>query len=238
MSVDITGANTTTYILRDANYQTINFLVGASITASRGAGILASGVNNAIFNLNGSIKINDTYARSYGVNASGDGNTFNIGISFQFSEDNPYVETGSIFAQGKNNIINNYSMLEYREDLRVSGPGGEVNNYGTLSRLEMSAEMGVYNEGRMGIVVVRDEFFRTDIATTIVNAGEWGGLNNSGTLQILNAFEGSNFSETIINRSSISADVLLGGGNDTFNNDGGHMGATVFGGAGGRHLHL
>ncbi|QRM54102.1 calcium-binding protein [Sinorhizobium sp. BG8] len=232
MTIEITGAKTTTYILRDANYQTINFVSAASIIVSRGAGISASGVNNSIFNLSGSITINDTYARSYGVTASGDGNTFNIAISFQFSEDNPYVETGAMFIQGKNNTINNRSTLDYREDIRVSGPGSQVNNYGMLSRLEISTEMSVYNEGQMGVVVVRDEFFRTNNATTVVNAGEWGGLNNSGSLQVLNAFEGSAFSETIVNLSSISADVLLGGGNDTFNNDGGYMGATVFGGAG------
>ncbi|MEA3533236.1 hypothetical protein [Rhizobium sp. CC-YZS058] len=232
MAVDISGTRSGTYQLRNISNETVNFLSGAVINASRGAGILASSVTNLTLNLDGFVAISDTYARSYGVQVSGNGNALNVGTSFGFSEDNPNVETGAIFVNGSNNFISNYANLDYREDIRISGPGNLVSNFGLMSKIEMSVEMSIANNGQLGQVTVMDGTFRTSNLTTVVNDGEWGGFNNSGSSTKLNAFEGSSAAEIIINNHIIADDVRFGAGNDIFRNNGGYMGGLVFGGAG------
>lgn len=232
MSVELTGTRTQWFRLDNVSNETINFVSSAVFKIEKGGCIYTQNVSNSTYNLDGTLRMYNTYSRTNGVDAYGSGNVFNIGSSFQFFQDNPSGDIAAIYVHGSNNVINNYAQLtDYQEDIRVSSQNSKLNNYGLISKLEMSTDMTVYNEGRLGHVVVRD-IIRLDYPTVVINAGEWGGLNNSGSLTVLNAFEGSNFAETIINKGHLYADVLLGGGDDRFENDGGNMSGIVYGGAG------
>ncbi|MDB5525144.1 MAG: hemolysin-type calcium-binding repeat family protein [Rhizobium sp.] len=91
--------------------------------------------------------------------------------------------------------------------IRIEGTGGEIENYGTIT-----AVVGV--KGLSG-------------------AGDTLSLFNQGTITGSQySFNGSGANDTLLNQGSMVGDIYLLGGNDIFNNTGGTVNGTVFGGFG------
>jgi Ca2+-binding RTX toxin-like protein len=104
-------------------------------------------------------------------------------------------------------VKNNDTITSDATGIRIEGTGGEVENYGTVT-----AEIGV-----KGLSLT----------------GETFSLFNQGTITgSVFSFSGSAANDTVINRGSMEGDISLLGGNDKFDNTGGTVTGTVFGGFG------
>jgi Ca2+-binding RTX toxin-like protein len=104
-------------------------------------------------------------------------------------------------------VKNNDTITSDGTGIGIKGTGGEVENYGTIT-----AVVGVNGDSA---------------------AGETFSLFNNGTINGSQySFNGSSSKDTVSNRGSMVGDIYLFGGNDIFDNTGGTVNGTVFGGFG------
>jgi Ca2+-binding RTX toxin-like protein len=218
---EVTGNHTST-IYVSPSYDTYNFSSFSSVYTKYAPAVSAFYVNKMTLNFNGSIAI-DSPNNVYGIESDGTGNVFNLESGFSYT---PYGNgsLGVLWVQGNSNTVNNRAQLDTVESVRIYGNGNIVNNFGVLSDLTVSIGTSIINEGTLRQLTVYNPY---DWAGTIriVNNGRWE-VGNEG------AFIGSVATESIINRGYVYSSVILGAGNDRFENDSGAVFGTIFGGSG------
>jgi Ca2+-binding RTX toxin-like protein len=218
---EVTGNHTST-IYVSPSYDTYNFSSFSSVYTKYAPAVSAFYVNKMTLNFNGSIAI-DSPNNVYGIESDGTGNVFNLESGFSYT---PYGNgsLGVLWVQGNSNTVNNRAQLDTAESVRIYGNGNIVNNFGVLSDLTVSIGTSIINEGTLRQLTVYNPY---DWAGTIriVNNGRWE-VGNEG------AFIGSVATESIINRGYVYSSVILGAGNDRFENDSGAVFGTIFGGSG------
>lgn len=225
-AIDVTGSRTQKYTV-SGPYDVVNFLSGSSIYTQYTSCISVDFLSNITLNLKGSVTIERARAGIYAIDSIGNNNTFNIGKGFTFGKYDSSDQSGVLWAQGNNNTINNDVVLNYWAGVRVGGSANQINNHGQLGELSISIGTSVFNDGMLCHVTV-DNPHNFSGTVKIVNEGDWDSASSGTSF----AFEGSAAAETIVNKGLVASTVVLGAGNDRFENDGGVMSATVYGGAG------
>ncbi|HEX2552891.1 MAG TPA: M10 family metallopeptidase C-terminal domain-containing protein [Microvirga sp.] len=172
-------------------------------------------------------------AHSYGIQIFGEGNViFNEGTVRSFEADGIYltgggnevVTSGQVLASGSgiiakgsaNHIVNSGQITAAREAILVEGRDNRIVNTGTVT--------ATGGAGSHGISVISEAGATNSVVNTgSILAGVIGLIGGAG-------------SERVVNSGSITGNVVLGAGRDTFNGSEGLIVGRVWGGEGADRL--
>jgi Ca2+-binding RTX toxin-like protein len=151
--------------------------------------------------------------------------------------------SGILVAAGANRIDNSGTVSAVRAGIEVAGGGNRISNAGTIEAQNGSA-LVIINPQTGNIIRNTGTLASLSETAPVVLIGDAGSFTNSrfvnngivaGGGSVFNdgtAFEGGDGSNLVANRGRIEGDVLLGAGDDEFDNRHGVLFGTASGGAG------
>jgi Ca2+-binding RTX toxin-like protein len=219
MTLIINAINTQSTVFTVNNSSETWLLAAGKTIDSNTNGIVESAnFHENIIEVNGDIQVHAAYigVASYGSETKvlvGDGGTI--------------AGTYGVYGYGDEfSLINNGSITGADTAVHVAGDFSSIVNHG-----EISGKIEAVSADKLNIVLGKDSTITEDTGDAIAidsEAGQTARIVNHGSISAPDAgwaLQGGDGKETFINSGTLNGDVMLGAGNDVFDNRGGTVGS-------------